>query len=96
MTRAKSAASVRREPFAGWLKEKVDANGIGIVAERIGMSERRVRVFLQGYDTAGKNRVTGSTGKLRPVDFVSLDLVDRSLMNWGEPPNMLDELYPLD
>jgi hypothetical protein len=99
VTSRRKPGAVRREPFAAWLKEKVDRHGTGYVARKTKLPERRILAIIQGYDTTGKwrqakKRWRGRKGKLRPVDHVLLDTVDRALLNWGETPAKLDELYP--
>lgn len=87
--------SVRREPFVVWLKQVIDDHSVAEVAERTRLSERRIHAIVNGYETTAKWAGKKKARKLRPVDYVQLDTVDKALLNWGEH-DLLDRLYPLE
>lgn len=87
------ARSYRREEFAAWLEVKVAAYGVGYVARRIGTAEHVLHAIRNGYDTSGHNLRGGGRRKLRAVDYVTIDLVDRALMAFDEH-TLLDSICP--
>jgi hypothetical protein len=91
--------SVDREPFARWLREKLD-NGMTPreLSMRIGLSTRRIKAIIDGYDRGGVIVGTYTANrrpKLRAFDWLTFELVDRCLANWGDPW-LINELYPID
>jgi hypothetical protein len=86
-TKPRFSNSVPREPLVAWMQERVrHYENIQKFALACGVSERWLRRLLNGYEM--------SNGKVRPVDYVSLDKVDEILINEGS--TMLWEIYPMD
>ena len=78
--------SVPRAPLARWLRNQAAVLGVGRTARWTGLSERQLHYYINGYYV---------TGKLRPVDYIGINIVDRIATNIGDP-GLLDRLYPLD
>lgn len=77
--------TVSRIPFAKWLKEAVDTYGLIAVEKRTGLNARYIHSVIKGYNK--------SKGKLRPIDFLDFETIDKALLAWGDPL-LLDRLYP--
>jgi hypothetical protein len=89
----KHGSSVAVEPFADWIREKMKTLTVSEVAMRTGLAERLIYSYLRGYDNAGKAYRKPKQRKLRQVDWVGIDTVDKALLAFGESWR-LQELYP--
>jgi hypothetical protein len=79
--------TVDRLPFARWLDEQARRIGTGELARLTGLHPRQIFTIRNGYAKA--------KGKFYAVDWVTFDLVDYALTNWGDPW-VMDQLYPLE
>lgn len=87
--------SVDRLPFARWLKGKIDLHGSARVAERTGIPDRTIYGIVRGYGYDGKaTREFGKKAKLRTIDYVSFDLVDKAFMAFDEE-HLIKDYYPI-
>lgn len=91
--------SVPREPFAAWIREKINSGVMMVeLSERTGVPERLLRAYLRGYDKAGVRTKAAKVKpghKRRAIDWVSFTTVDEALARYGEGYR-LNELYPLE
>jgi glutaredoxin len=80
---------VERLPLAQWLLRVKEDRGDNWrqLSEYTGISQRYIHSIINGYMV--------SKGKLRPVDWVGIGIVDRIALRIGNP-RLLDELYPLE
>ena len=91
----KRYSSVDRMPLCRYLAPKVNELGFGRVAARTGVPERRLRAIMRGYDGDGKSqRKFGKQYKLRAIDFVEFDTVDKCFMGFDEE-HLLTTFYPV-
>jgi hypothetical protein len=93
--RPKFKDSVPVEPFSEWIREKQAEMTMLELAHRTGVSERSLYAYRDGYDKSGKASRKAKKRKLRQVDWVSIDTVDKALVAFGEVWR-LDIMYPIN